>query len=95
MNLTTLSTLCIPRIEKTFQRDYIINTLLKLKLGTIEGVTEIPLKNEPAYKRILVKIKWNDGPGTEKIKTRLMKQESIQIVYDGKWYWKLLLAKGS
>ena len=91
--MNPVSTLCIPRMESCFKLDYVISKIVNLKIGTIESIKEIPLKNEPSHKRIIMQIRWNEEPNTENIKTRLNKNDSIKIVYDDKWYWKLLLAK--
>lgn len=89
------TTLCIPRMELRFTPEYVSDVISKLHLGEIENVTEIPLKNDPTHKRIMLKIRWNPtNEKTEKIKARLMKKEPVQVVYDGKWYWKLMISKG-
>lgn len=93
--MVSVSTICIPRMETCFKREYILNKLLKLQIGTVETIREIPLKNEPTYKRVLLQIQWNEEPRTENIKKRLFNNDSIKLVHDGKWYWKLLLANGS
>lgn len=87
--------LCIPRMDLQFTPEYVSNIISKLHLGDIEKVTEIPLKNDPTHKRIMLKIRWEPtNENSEKIKTRLIKNEPVQVVYDGKWYWKLMISKG-
>ena len=78
--MNPVSTLCIPRMESFFKINYVTDKIIGLKIGTIESIKEMP---------------WNEEPKTENIKSRLIKNECIKIVHDGKWYWKLLLAKFS
>jgi len=81
--------LCIPRIESNIRRDFIFKKLCMLKIGYIQKMTEIPLKNNPDYKRILFRIQWNDEIKTNEIRERLSKGESINFIYDFPWFWKI------
>jgi hypothetical protein len=83
--------LCIPRISVNIRKDLIFKIFCGLKLGYIERITEIPLKMNPNYKRIIIKIKWN--PTTDQAKyihTRILNLEPVFIVYDSLWYWKVV-----
>jgi hypothetical protein len=85
----TRESLCIPRIESTVKREYIFKKLCMLKIGYIQKMTEIPLKNNPDYKRVLIRIQWNDSEKTNKIRERLGQGDSINFVYDMPWFWKI------
>ena len=87
------SILCIPRMDLTIQRKYIQNTLYKLKWGHISIINEIPLRNEPDQKRILVRIKWDECAGD--IRSRVNNGDSIKLVHDinSPWFWKIVLGK--
>jgi hypothetical protein len=81
--------LCIPRIENTIQREFIFKKLCLLNIGYIQKLTEIPLKNNPNYKRILIKIKWNTSQKTLDLKQKLIAGQTIKFVYQMPWFWKI------
>ncbi len=39
------------------------------------------------YKRIIIRIKWNDEPNAEYMLSRFREGKSVKIVYDMPWYW--------
>lgn len=87
---TIPTTLCIPRIESTIKKDYIFNIFQKLKIGYIERITEIPLRNDTKHKRIIIIIHLNiNNPTSLNIHKRIENNENIKIVYDMPWYWKV------
>lgn len=91
--MNTLS-ICIPRIETTIQKDFIISTINKLRIGMIEKITEIPLRNDINHKRIIMKIRWNNTENSLIIQNRLQNNQTIKLVYDNTpWYWKIVVAK--
>jgi len=81
--------LCIPRIESAIKREFIFKKLCMLKIGYIQKITEIPLKNNPEFKRVFIRIHWNDSKRTIDIKERLKKEGSINFVYEMPWFWKI------
>ena len=84
--------LCIPRVSINIKKNLIFKIFCNLKLGYIERITEIPLKSNPYFKRIIIKIKWN--PSNEQAKyiySRILNSEPVFIVYDMPWYWKVVL----
>jgi len=86
-----MSSICIPRIESSISKDYIYKTLCNLKIGTIERIIEIPLKNDPTHKRIIIKIQWNKANQKSiNIQKTLLEAGSIKLVYDMPWYWKIV-----
>jgi hypothetical protein len=84
--------MCIPRIDASIERSYISNIFSKLNIGYIERINEIPLRNDNTHKRVIIKIQWNQTPISERIQTRLKADESVKIVYDTPWYWKIVKA---
>ena len=87
------SILCIPRIDVRTSSKYILQSLCKLNWGKISILNEIPLRNDPTQKRILIKVKWN--PDTETtMKTKLDKGDVINLVHDinSPWFWKIMLS---
>ena len=90
------SELCIPCLSVDISKQFIFNTICNLKIGFIQRITEIPLRTNQLFKRIIIKIKWN--PCTEKSKMihqRILQQDPVFIVYDFPFYWKLVLNKNS
>jgi len=85
-----MSSICIPRIESSISKDYIYNTLCNLKIGVIEKITEIPLKNDPTHKRVIIKMLWNKTCQSNNIKNLLASKGSFKVVHDMPWYWKIV-----
>jgi hypothetical protein len=81
--------ICIPRIEASIPKSLIVNTFLNLKIGEIDGVIEIPFKDASRYKRIIVKIRWNDSDQARFILTRFQDGKNVKIVYNSSlpWFW--------
>jgi len=85
------SSICIPRIESSIPKEYIYNTMAGLRLGKIDKIVEIPLRNEPSFKRIIINLNWNTNEErVRKLKTHLDKIGSIKVVHDMPWYWKVV-----
>lgn len=80
-------------MDLNIQRKYILNTLYKLKWGHISIINEIPLRNEPDQKRILIRIKWDEC--ADDIRSRVSNGDSIKLVHDinSPWFWKIVLGK--
>jgi hypothetical protein len=84
--------LCIPRVDASISKDYIYKTISKLKFGYIQNIIEIPLRNDPSYKRIIIKLFWNDNePRIMTIKKNLYELGSLKIVHNMPWYWKVVI----
>ena len=83
------NTLCIPRIESSIPKSQIFNTFCRLKVGIIESVVEIPFKDMPRYKRIIVKLKWNDSDRAKYMLARFREDKNVKIVYNSPepWFW--------
>lgn len=81
--------LCIPRIENTIQKEFIFKKLCLLNIGYIQKFTEIPLKDNSNFKRILIKVKWNSLDKTLDLKRKLLAGQTIKLVYQMPWFWKL------
>jgi len=87
------SILCIPRMDINTPNRYIFSTLCKLKWGHISILKEVPLRNEPNQKRILIKVRWD--PTSEDMRTRIQNGESVKLVHDinSPCFWKVVLGK--
>jgi len=85
-----MSSICIPRIESSISKEYIYKTLTDLQIGYIHKITEIPLRNDPTHKRIIISINWNKNPKSENIQKILANSGCLKLVYDMPWYWKIV-----
>jgi hypothetical protein len=88
MNPSMIS-LCIPRIEATIKKETVIKTFNTLNLGEIEKIKELPLRNDNKYKRVIITLITNDTEDSLFMKERIEKNETVKIVYDMPWYWKV------
>ena len=80
--------ICIPRMEIDVSLDYIRKTINKLGIGAIRRVVEIPLHNDPNYKRIMIYVSWSNK--NNYILNRLQDGKSVKLVHNGPWYWRLI-----
>lgn len=84
-------TMCIPRVDNVTHKDFVYQTLCKIKAGKIKKIVEKPLKNEKNYKRLLIKIAINENnQNGAYILDRFSKGENIKVVYDNQEYWRLV-----
>tara|TARA_B100000524_G_scaffold346928_1_gene247955 strand:- start:257 stop:550 length:294 start_codon:yes stop_codon:yes gene_type:complete len=81
--------LCIPRIRKEEKKIDILVKLKLLKLGYIIKLIESPHKNDKNYKRLIIVMQFNNDKGKE-VEAYLKEGNSLKIVYDDPWYWKLV-----
>ena len=81
--------ICIPRIDATIPKSMILSTFQNLNIGAIEGVVEIPFKDAPKYKRIIVKLQWNVSDRAKFMLDRFQDGKNVKIVYNSQlpWYW--------
>ena len=82
--------LCIPKIHKTVTREFIFKKLCALHFGFIQKLVEIPLKTNSGFKRILVRVIWNQEPRTLSIRDRICKGDPVYFVYEEPWFWKIV-----
>tara|TARA_Y100000992_G_scaffold124944_1_gene81937 strand:+ start:662 stop:979 length:318 start_codon:yes stop_codon:yes gene_type:complete len=89
---STTTSLCIPRIHNSINKDYIYKVFCKLKIGYILKVKELFIKKEKGdYKRIIIHLKWNTNTENGKrMKQQLEEGKTIKVVYQEPWYWKIL-----
>ena len=80
--------MCIPRVNSNVPRQKIFEVFSSLRIGVIDKISEIPLRNDETGKRIVIKFRsWVETPLSNKIKDRLDSNKDIKIVYDNPWYW--------
>lgn len=85
----TKNYICIPRIDSTIPKSLISKTFESLNIGNLEGIVEIPFKDSNKYKRIIVKIEWNDSDISKYILDRFQEGKNVKIVYNmpSPWFW--------
>ena len=81
-------------MENIISRDYILRTFNKLQIGKIEQINEIPLRNDAKHKRVIIKVDWSDTDNARFMKQRLDKNETVKLVYEFPWFWRVV-TKGS
>lgn len=67
----------------------ILSTFQNLNIGEIDCVVEIPFKDAPKYKRIIVKLQWNASENAKFMLERFQDGKNVKIVYNSQlpWYW--------
>jgi len=92
--LTSYSSICIPRVDTNIKRRYICDTINKLQIGYIENINEIPLRNDPLHKRIIITMKWDlTSELTKYMQDKFHEKGSVKVVHDTPWYWKICPAR--
>lgn len=90
-NLITL--LCIPKMETYIQTDFIKKTFEKINIGNIIRIIELPHKNNPKYKRVIIHVNLNEkSENTKIILDRFLVKKDVKIFYNMPWYWKIVEA---
>ena len=86
-----MNALCIPRVENAVSKDYILKTFNKLKIGIIEQISEAPLHNDIKHKRVFIKVRWSEeSENAKNIITRLSNKETVKIVHEFPWFWRVV-----
>lgn len=87
MNYTSL---CIPRIESTINKEYVLSIFNKLDIGIISRIHEIPLRYNQDFKRIIISIKLNTTEKSLTVQKLINENKSVKLVHDMPWYWKVV-----
>jgi hypothetical protein len=89
--IETPISICIPRIDIEQTKEYIMEKFKQLDIGQILSIKEIPLRNDNKHKRIIILILLNqDKQQSIDMYNRLKKNETIKLVYEMPWYWKIV-----
>ena len=93
MNENIIS-VCIPKIDNTYKETYIKDKIKALNIGYIKKYTELTWKNDPNYKRILMRIQWNQKQPHNKVwKERLKEGNPLYLIHNYPHIWNIYLAK--
>ena len=91
----TNPSICIPRVFPNIDWKRVKNVFEELGMGEVERVDMINKVNDKGqkFKRVFVHFKkWNDDPTTRQVKSKLLSGDSVKIVYDDPWFWKVFLS---
>jgi len=81
-------TICIPRVDNIIPKQIIFEKICDLRIGYIEKIIEVPLKNDETGKRVIIKFKtWVENKTSNQIINRFADKKDIKIVYNDPWYW--------
>jgi len=98
---STVPSLCIPRVYKNISREKIMRIFDELKLGTVEQIDIISIKNGGVgtdrqgsmdagkFNRVFIHMKWNTSENSNKVRERLLSDKEIKILYEDPWFWKV------
>lgn len=84
--------LCIPRVDTSYTREYILSIIFRLKWGKIEKIFESKPKNNTDYRCVMISINWNDNNENSDLKTRLLNGDYINIVHNtsSPHFWRIM-----
>ena len=91
----TNPSICIPRVFPNIDWKRVKNVFEELGMGEVERVDMINKVNDKGqkFKRVFVHFKkWNDDPTTRQVKSKLLSGDSVKVVYDDPWFWKIFLS---
>lgn len=94
INNVLINNICIPRMDSNTSPDKIRDKIHQLKIGKIDKIIEIPLREDKNYKRVIIKMAWDTrGKNAISIRERLTEGKTIKLVYDTPWYWILVSSR--
>lgn len=83
--------ICFPRMSNSIPLKYIFKIMCKMEVGKIKQILEIPNYLNPEYKRVIVRIRWNEQSSrTQYIQSRFIEEKPIIIVHNNNTFWKAL-----
>ena len=91
--------LCIPRIDNNTTKDDILNVIKQLRLGKISKIDIIYKKNntKSLHNKAFIHFDhwYYSNPDVNEIKEKILNNQTIKVVYNKPWYWKITLSKFS
>lgn len=84
--------ICVPRVFPNITWKRVKDAFEELELGKVERVDMVNKTNDKGekFKRVFVHFKyWNNNETAQAVKDKLMKGDSIKVVYDDPWFWKV------
>jgi len=82
--------LYIPRMDINITKKYIFDSIRKLNVGYIDKIIEIPIENEPNYKKIIILFKtWYKNDMADFISNKINSGENFKYIHNYPWYWRI------
>ena len=86
--------LCIPRVFKNLSRQFILDRLKEVNLGTVHRLDIVKVqsnqKGKDSYQRVFVHLTWNTASAeSQEARRQVLDGRDIQIIYEDPWYWKV------
>ena len=86
--------LCIPKVDISVSSSFIKYKLSQCNIGTIKQYTELPWRNDPSQKRILIRVDWNHRLTYSTLwQEQLHQGNPLRIIYQFPHEWQIYLAK--
>jgi hypothetical protein len=87
--------ICIPRVDTIYKKDYIYSIFYKLNIGVIQRIDTIYNYKTNTY-RVFIHFKnWKDNEKSKKIKDIILNEGYFKLVYNFPEYWKCYYNKAS
>jgi len=75
--------MCIPRVEQNLDLDYVKEKINSLNIGYVKQIRGVTLKNDPDFKRILLRFKWkNNNNLSITLQKQLDELGSLKVVHN-------------
>ena len=88
-----INILCIPRMETFISTDFIRETIDNHNIGKIKKIIELPHKNNPKFKRVLIHMwLYENSPAANQLRDRFQEKKDVKIMYYFPWFWKIVEA---
>ena len=83
--------LCIPKVSQSIPQKRIFQIFCKLNIGYISKITENPLRSDPKFKRVIIRLNWDNSQqlAQEMQEVLTNPKEHYNLVYDMPWYWQI------
>lgn len=88
--------LCIPRVFSNIHWKRVKSVFEELNLGEIDRVDMVNKENAKGekFKRVFIHFKsWNDTDEAKNVRSKIIDGETVQIIYDEPWFWKVSMSK--
>ena len=86
--------ICIPSIydKNKNNHNFIKSIFEKLNIGNISDIKILPHKNKNDFRVIIYFRCWYTNNRAVDIRSRLINEQPVNVIYDYPWFWKLKLS---
>jgi len=90
----TEPSICIPSVFSNVTRDTVLSVIQTFNLGKVKRIDMIQRKSEKneedSYQKIFIHFhEWNSNPKADHIRSTLLSDKEVKVIYDTPWFWKL------